>query len=154
MAKRSAPASSSVSRREFSKRIALVAGAVPSTRALGSLAGLSPESPAAHHGPVSQNDRVVQELSADGRLRFETMWQNVLRKHGERLSDDQKSRLRKIVANNVVMLESVYGVALANGDTPATALLLVEDQSTSGRRTPGPPATGSPPRQKAAGPKR
>jgi hypothetical protein len=153
VAKRSAPASSPVSRREFSKQIALVAGAVPSTRVLGSLASLSPESPAAHHGPVSQNDR-VQELSADGRLRFETMWQNVLRKHGDRLSDEQKSRLRKIVANNVVMLESVYGVALANGDTPATALLLVEDQSTSRRRTPRSPATGAPPRQKAAGPKR
>ena len=34
--------------------------------------------------------RTVQKLSAEGRVRFESMWQNVLRKHGDRLTDDRR----------------------------------------------------------------
>jgi hypothetical protein len=57
------------------------------------------------------------------------MWQNVQRKHGDRLTEDQKVRMRKIIANNVRLLESVYAVPVKNGDAPATALLLVVDKS-------------------------
>ena len=152
MAKRSSPASSSVSRREFGRRIALVSGAVPSARVLGAFAGASPEELSSHHGPGAQSDRAVQDLSAEGRVRFDSMWQNVLRKHGDRLSDEQKTRMRKIIASNVTMLESVYAVAVANGDTPATALLLVEDKTTPRSRASRQPAT--PTKRKTAGPKR
>jgi len=52
------------------------------------------------------------------------MWQAVLRKHGDRLTAEQKARMQKIIASNVRMLESIDAVALKNGDTPASTLLL------------------------------
>ena len=118
--------SSSWSRREFGKRLAVVTGAgiVPSTR----VAGDGGESHAAGSA-LEQNDPALQRLSAEGRLRFDLMWQNILRKHGDRLTDEQKSRMRKIVATNVAMLESVYAVAVKNGDAPATSLLLLDDNA-------------------------
>ena len=114
LARKSSPRSSTLSRREFGQRVALVttaAGIAASARAADARA---------------QDDRAVEKLSVEGRVRFESMWQNVLRKHGGRLTDEQKTRMRKIIANNVAMLESVYAVALNNGDAPATTLLLVE----------------------------
>jgi hypothetical protein len=129
MGKESHP--SSVSRREFGKRLAVVTGAaiVPSAR----VAGGAGESHAAGSA-LDQNDPVLQRLSAEGRLRFDLMWQNILRKHGDRLTDEQKSRMRKIVATNLAMLESVYAVAVKNGDAPATSLLLLDDSAV---RRPG-----------------
>ena len=74
----------------------------------------------------AQDDRALEKLSAEGRVRFESMWQNVLRKHGDRLTEDQKTRMRKIIANNVTMLETIYAVPVRNGDAPATTLRLTE----------------------------
>ena len=123
MEKKSDPGSSALSRREFGRRVALAAGAgvVPAAGVLGGYAG-----------PFNQDDPALQKLSAEGRVRFESMWQNVLRKHGARLNDEQKTRMRKIIVANVTMLETIYAVPVKNGDTPATTLLLVE----SAGRTP------------------
>src|SRR6185503_14387660 len=119
--------SSRLSRREFGKQVALVTGAavVPSPRVSGRVAAAAAGEHAGH-APFNQSDPALEKLSADGRVRFESMWQNVLRKHGDRLSDEQKVRMRKIIANNVVMLEAIYAVPVRNGDTPATTLLLVD----------------------------
>jgi hypothetical protein len=135
MDKKSRPGSSRVSRREFGKRLALVTGAgiVPSARVIGGAV----QSHAAGSSP-GQNDPALQRLSAEGRLRFDLMWQSILRKHGDRLTDDQKSRMRKIVATNVTMLESVYAVPVKNGDAPATSLLLFDDNAA--RRSSAPAA--------------
>jgi hypothetical protein len=120
--------SSPLSRREFGKRVALVTGAavVPSARAVANSVDPHAGGYAGHHAPFTQADPSLDRLSAEGRVRFESMWQNVLRKHGDRLTDEQKTRMRKIIANNVIMLESVYAVPVKNGDTPATTLLLVD----------------------------
>src|SRR3954467_12728804 len=92
---------------------------------------------------VEQGEADVQKLSAEGRVRFESMWQNVLRKHGDRLNDEQRTRMRKIIVSNVTMLEAVYAVPLSNGDAPATILLLKEPAPA--RRRPGTtPATRKP----------
>ena len=135
---------SSVSRREFGKRVALVTGAgiVPSARV-----GVAVEA------PLYQNDPDLQKLSAEGRLRFDLMWQNILRKHGDRLNDGQKSRMRKIVATNVTMLESVYAVPVTNGDAPATSLLLLDDAAARRRVGPAsrPPARANRTNRKSPG---
>jgi hypothetical protein len=117
LTKKSSPRSS-LSRREFGQRVALAtagAGIASSARADGHsrLAEAS-----------AQDDRAVAKLSAEGRVRFESMWQNVLRKHGDRLTADQKTRMRKIIASNVTMLETIYAVPVRNGDAPATTLRL------------------------------
>ena len=119
MTRKSSPRSS-LSRREFGQRVALVTGAGITASARASVV----EAPA-------QDDRALEKLSAEGRVRFESMWQNVLRRHGDRLTADQKTRLRKIIASNVKMLETIYAVPVGNGDAPATTLLLTE--STVGR---------------------
>jgi len=127
LARKSSPRSSALSRREFGQRVALATGA-----------GLASSAPAAGanghariHDAAAQDDRVMEKLSAEGRVRFESMWQNVLRRHGDRLTADQKTRMRKIIAGNVKMLETIYAVPVGNGDAPATTLLLTE--STVGR---------------------
>jgi hypothetical protein len=124
MARKSSSRSSALSRREFGQRVALATGA-----------GLASSAPAAgadgHHDAAAQDDRAMEKLSAEGRVRFESMWQNVLRRHGDRLTADQKTRMRKIIASNVKMLETIYAVPVGNGDAPATTLLLTE--STVGR---------------------
>ncbi len=116
---------SPLSRREFGKRVALVTGAGLAGTADVRANAVGRHTDTGHHGPLDQSAPAPPELSAEGRVRFDTMWQNVLRTHGDRLSDEQKTRMRKIVTNNVVMLESIYAVPLKNGDAPATALLLV-----------------------------
>jgi hypothetical protein len=61
-------------------------------------------------------------------------WFNeTVRRYGDRLSDEQRSRMRRILAQNQRLLASIRDFPLDNGDTPATTLKLLED--TSGRET-------------------
>jgi hypothetical protein len=128
--------SSRVSRREFTRRAALASAAVvvPAHRAAVHAAA-SQAAGAVAGAPAAQDDPALARLSAASRTRFEAMWQNVLRRHGDRLSDDQKARMRKIIAGNVRMLAAIDRVPLKNADPPATTLLLVTGQ-TSGAASP------------------
>jgi hypothetical protein len=107
-----------VSRREFARRVALATAA-----------GIVPSAPVVGKANEPQADPSLAKLAPESRARFESMWEHVQRQHGGRLTGEQLTRMRKIIANNVRMLESVYAVPVDNGDTPATALLLVEDES-------------------------
>jgi len=134
LARKSSPRSSPLSRREFGQRVALATGAgiVASTPVSGDVRPAHADGDAGHQDPVNPDDPAIRKLSAEGRVRFESMWQSVLRKHGARLTGEQKTRMRKIIANNAAMLESVYAVSVNNGDAPATTLLLVE--TAAGKR--------------------
>ena len=152
--KKTIAASAPVSRRDFGKRIALATGAaiVPSARIAGGAVAPGADGHAGHEA-FDQNDPSLDRLSAEGRVRFDSMWQNVLRKHGDRLTDDQRVRMRKIIATNVTMLESVYAVPLRNGDAPATTLRLEEGKAAARRGGPASrqPATARPAPRKPAG---
>ena len=106
-----------VSRRDFARRAALASAAAVlapacSTEPGGATAvALQAPAPAA---PATQGD-----------VRFATMWEAVLRKQGDRLSAEQKTRMQKIIANNVRMLKAIDTVQVGNGDTPASTLVLV-----------------------------
>jgi hypothetical protein len=104
--------------------------------------------------PLDQNDPALEKLSAEGRLRFDLMWQNILRKNGDRLTDEQKSRMRKIVATNVTMLESLYAVPVNNGDAPATSLLLLDDKAARPSVAPASRPPARPPRTNRKSPGR
>jgi hypothetical protein len=124
-----------LSRRAFGRRVALAtaaAGVIPSARVLGMADASRTDGAGGHHARFTQDGPTSHALSPEGRERLESMWQNVQRKHGDRLTEEQKVRMRKIIANNVRMLESVYAVPVKNGDAPATALRLVEDRSRPG----------------------
>jgi hypothetical protein len=129
--------SSPLSRRAFGRRVALAtaaAGIIPSARVRGTPDRPHADGAAGHHAPFRQDGPSSHTLSPEGRERLESMWQNVQRKHGDRLTEEQKVRLRKILTNNVRMLESVYAVPVKNGDAPATALRLVEGRSRPSSR--------------------
>ena len=49
---------------------------------------------------------------------------NIIRKYGERLSEEQRKHLRRILAYNETMLAPVRAFALQNGDPPVTVLKL------------------------------
>jgi hypothetical protein len=127
--RKSGPGSSSLSRRQFGKRVALAAGAGAVSCAGVQVAGSDVDG---YADRLEQSDPDLHKLSAEGRVRFESMWQSVLRKHAD-FSEEQRTRMRKIIVDNVTLLESVYAVGLENGDAPATILLL-KDQSTAPRR--------------------
>lgn len=118
-----------LSRREFARRAALVTAAaiVPASR-LSDSAGVPLD---AEKSLPGAEDPALAKLSPQSRARFESMLRNVLQKHGDRFTEEQKTRLRKIVAYNVRMLEAVYAVPLQNGDAPATLLKLVENKSNA-----------------------
>jgi hypothetical protein len=49
---------------------------------------------------------------------------NIIRKYGERLSEEQRKHLRRILAYNETMLAPIRAYALQNGDPPVTVLKL------------------------------
>lgn len=142
MGRKPDPSLSPLSRREFGKRVALVTGTGLAGTADVFANTVGRHSDTVPRDPLDQTAPSLPELSAEGRVRFDAMWQNVLRTHGDRLTDEQKTRMRKIVRNNVTLLESIYAVPLTNGDAPATALLLVTGPTTSRNAGPAsrPPA--------------
>ena len=58
---------------------------------------------------------------------------NVLRKYGDRLSEQQRVRAREIIVRHKRMLMRVRGFALENSDAPATGLRLVDGLNGHGR---------------------
>jgi len=49
---------------------------------------------------------------------------NIIRKYGERLTEEQRKHLRRILAYNETMLAPIRAYALQNGDPPVTVLKL------------------------------
>jgi hypothetical protein len=115
---------SSLSRRTFATRTALATAAVVIPAHLGSGGPATPEAAEAVRPITSQDESFLSALSPAGRVRFDTMWEAVIRKHGARLTDAQKTLMRRIIASDAKMLDAVYAVPLENGDASATTLRL------------------------------
>jgi hypothetical protein len=54
---------------------------------------------------------------------------DIIRKYGERLSEEQRKHLRRILAYNETMLAPIRSFALQNGDPPVTVLSLSTGKS-------------------------
>jgi hypothetical protein len=61
-------------------------------------------------------------LSPEQLREAEARLASAIRDFGERLSDDQRGRLRRILLYNEKMLGSIRGFQLGNGDPPASVL--------------------------------
>jgi hypothetical protein len=103
-----------VSRRRFGKDLAIAtafsfsrAGLFSSPRSSSQIANAETQGRDADGGSV-QNAEVEAKLA------------NIVRKHGSRLSQEERLHLRKIVVYNEKMLASVRAFSLENGDSPAT----------------------------------
>ncbi|MBV9304181.1 MAG: hypothetical protein JOY62_13295 [Acidobacteriaceae bacterium] len=56
-----------------------------------------------------------------------------LRRYGDRLSEEQRNRIRRVLADNQSMLAAIRDFPLDNGDAPATALKLRIEKFRYGR---------------------
>jgi hypothetical protein len=76
-------------------------------------------------GSVAELDKKTRDamakLSPAGRAEVEAKVANIFRKYGERLNDEQKADIRRIMAESQEGFEKMRAFALENGDQPADA---------------------------------
>jgi hypothetical protein len=114
-----------ISRRSFARNAAAIA-ATSLSRApslLGSSA--SDQQQAGSKPPEGAN----LGLTAEGVREADARFANAIRDFGDRLSDEQRQRLRRILLYNEKMLVSIRRFQLENGDPPASVLRYVDDQT-------------------------
>ena len=74
-------------------------------------------------GSLSELDKKAREamgkLTAPGRAEVEAKLSSLFRKYGDRLSDEQKADIRRIMAETQDGLEKMRSFPLENGDQPA-----------------------------------
>jgi hypothetical protein len=63
-------------------------------------------------------------LSEAENAEVEARYNNVIRQYGDRLSEEQRQRIRRILTANERMMSHIREFPLVNGDTPATVLKL------------------------------
>jgi hypothetical protein len=108
---------SNITRREFGRRASLVAAATISAPELLPAVAEIPAQPRVNLGEAESSGLSAAQLqNVDAKL------ENIVRKFGERLTQEQRSHLRKILSFNERMLASVREFPLQNGDAPASVL--------------------------------
>lgn len=118
--------SKQVSRRQFG-RSAVMAGAA----ALSAPAFLASDAAAASSSPAEQKPEPLDGLSPQQVADVDAKLANIVRKYGDRFDADQKSHLRRILAQNERMMAPVRAFHVENGDPPASVLRLQFDQPGS-----------------------
>jgi hypothetical protein len=93
-----------ISRRKFG-RAALLGAALPAV-------------PAAPQQPAGPGISDADNAEVDAR------YNNAIRQYGDRLTEEQRQRIRRILAANQRMMSHIREFPLDNGDTPATVLKL------------------------------
>jgi hypothetical protein len=73
---------------------------------------------------AGEQETAAPKLTPEQSQEVEAKLANIVRKYGERLSEEQRKHLRRILAYNETMLESVREFTLQNGDPPVTVLKL------------------------------
>jgi hypothetical protein len=100
-----------ISRRQFSQQAAIAAAAVlspaPALAAANELNGQAAD-------PHGLSPEQVQDVEAK--------LANIVRKYGDRLTQEQRQHLRRILSYNERMLAGVRAFPLQNGDSPASVL--------------------------------
>jgi hypothetical protein len=105
MTKKTEPSAGNGSRREFAQKI-VVAGAA-------AVFGISDP-------PMVATDTSTRDEAA-------SHFQRILQKYGDRLSNEQETRLRKILAYNEKMMEAIRNFPLENGQPTASVLKFYPD---------------------------
>lgn len=76
------------------------------------------------------------EVPPDQTAEVEARLQEVIRRYGDRLSEDQRTRLRRVLTQNVRMLQAIRTFPLQNGDAPATSLKLAVEKTPGAMACP------------------
>jgi uncharacterized membrane protein len=125
----SSPQRQGVSRREFGKRAAwagLSAALVATPVAGKSVPGAGQSTPVPGKSDSAGNSE-KETPAGDSEARY----QQIIRRYGDRLSDEQRKRLRKILAYNEKLLAPIRSFPLDNGQPAATVLKFYEDASAT-----------------------
>ena len=77
----------------------------------------------------------MAKLSASAQAEVEMKVASIFRKYGERLSDEQKADIRRIMAESQEGLEKMRAFKLENGDQPADAFRAYRSETSSGAAT-------------------
>ena len=130
-----------VSRREFGRKAAsaFAAAAIAPTTLIPQQRGAVP--PASGAAPAQQAPD-IGDLSAAARAEIDAKVENAIRRWGDRLNDEQKTRLHTIITRHVRMLETVRKFPVKNGDSPASVLKLFT--APHGSRPAVSPQAGAP----------
>ncbi len=127
--------SSAISRREFARRAVFASAAA----SLSPADLLTAETAAAAAPPLQTPS--APKLSAESQAEAESRIQAVFAQYGSRLSDAQKTDLRRLAAEGQAVLDRLRAYATANGDGPGLYLKpLIERE-----KKPSPKATSSKP---------
>jgi hypothetical protein len=113
------PLATPISRRDFGRWAGIAAAiTLSSSSLLGCYTASIHESKPGDQTP----DKAGGGLTADQAQEVEARLANVIRKYGNRLSEEQRQHLRRILTYNERMLVSIRTFPLQNGDPPASVL--------------------------------
>jgi hypothetical protein len=82
--------------------------------------------------PEEKTRAAMAKLSASAQAEVEMKVASILRKYGDRLSDEQKADIRRIMAESQEGLEKMRAFKLENGDQPADAFRAYLSEAKSG----------------------
>jgi hypothetical protein len=122
---RFASPSPKISRRRFARNAVAIAATSLSPAPSPLRSSYSNEQQAESRPPEKANLGLTAEQAGEADARFA----NAMRDFGDRLSDEQRQRLRRILLYNEKMLVSIRSFHLENGDPPASVLRYFEDGS-------------------------
>jgi hypothetical protein len=122
---------STISRREFARRAAMVSAAA--SLAPANLLGSEPPSPP----PLPQQVSNGPKLSAESQVEVESRIRSILALYGSRLSETQKTDIRRLAAEAQPPLDRLRAYAVENGDGPALYLKpLIEREKKPSQASP------------------
>ena len=112
-----------ISRRDFTRRAALATAAIAALPSELSLPCADGAAQAAF--PPGDEPKLSPESQAEADAKI----QAILRKYGDRLSNEQKTDIRRLVTEGQKPLETLRAYKLGNSDQPGTVLRLYPDPS-------------------------
>jgi hypothetical protein len=125
-----------ISRRDLGRRAGIAAAITLSS---SSLLGCNTASVHESKPGDKTPDKAGGGLTADQAQEVEARLANVIRKYGNRLSEEQRQHLRRILTYNERMLVAIRTFPLQNGDPPASVLKI----SLVGQAAPAKPASAA-----------
>jgi hypothetical protein len=145
---------SAISRREFARRAAIVsavASIAPAGAVSAELSSSAVQTPPASQAPPPaaqpQLPPNMPKLSPESQAEADARFQSILAQYGTRLSDEQKTDLRRLCAAAQPPLDRLRAYPVQNGDGTALYLKPLFERE----KKPKPPATSKPAASKLGG---
>src|SRR5258708_29314980 len=129
----------SITRRSFATGAAVAAAAALISPAEALTQGMPQSQPQSQppkaDTPLAQKAQAaVAKLGPESRAEVEMKVNEIYRKYGNRLNEEQKTDILRIMAEGQPPLEKMRAFLLQNGDQPATVLQLIHETKTEGKK--------------------